>query len=113
MVTTQPTAAYKLSLSYLILNTTHYSMTATIFHYGTATNLRLSQIIYNDYDIKLTDFFIIVNYNWFDDGTGSSKVFQSAFEDNMICGLTYFGTRYGNCALDYEWDYNNNIPGSY
>lgn len=54
-ITSNSSAPYKLDITYSILNTTHYSWTATIFHYGTVNNLRLSQIIYNDYDIKPTD----------------------------------------------------------
>ena len=54
-ITSNSSAPYKLDITYSILNSTHYSWTATIFHYGTVNNLRLSQIIYNDYDIKPTD----------------------------------------------------------
>lgn len=71
-ITSNTTAPFKLDLSYSILNTTHYSLTASVFHYGTVNNLRLSLIIYNDYDIKPSDQFQIINYDWVDDGAGSS-----------------------------------------
>jgi len=30
-----------------------------------------------------------------------------------MCGLTAFGANIGTCGLDYQWDYNNNISGSF
>ena len=30
----------------------------------------------------------------------------------MICGLTYFGTALGSCALDYDWNYVNDLGGT-
>lgn len=54
-ITSTSSAPYKLDITYSILNSTHYSLTASIFHYGTVNNLRLSQIIYNDYEIKPID----------------------------------------------------------
>lgn len=111
VVVSNISASFKLDLTYSILNSTTYSWTATVYHYGTVTKLRLCELVYNDYDIKPSDGFIFINYNWIDDGSGNNYVFQQPWEDNMICGLTSFGTQWGNCALDYMWDYNNWLPG--
>lgn len=50
-MTANTTAPLKLDLSYSIINETAYSWTANLFQYGTITNLRVCEIIYNEDNI--------------------------------------------------------------
>ena len=53
-----------------------------------------------------------IKYDWLTTGSATSLEFESNFKKSMMCGLTYFGTASGSCALDYDWNYVNDLGGT-
>ena len=81
------------------MNSTFYSWTAKVYQYSTVTKLHFSEIIYNEDDVMGSKLYTIVNYNWISDGLANYKAFPIELVDNMIVGLTDFGSANGSCGL--------------
>lgn len=52
-----------------------------------------------------------MNNYWISDGSASTQAFPLELADNMILGLTDFGTANGSCGLDYNWNFYTNYNG--
>lgn len=105
------TTPFKLNIQYQIINSTFYSWTATVFQYSTVTKLHFSEIIFNENDVTSSKLYTIVNNFWISNGSANYQPFPAELVDNMMLGLTDFGTANGSCGLDYNWNFYSNMGG--
>ena len=95
------TYAIDFTVSVSVLNSSHYRWTVRIDRMAYVGKVHFSLIVYNEDDVKSSNRYAIVYYEWiaYTANNFSFTPFPQELTDNMITALVDFNGIRGNCGI--------------